>query len=241
MITTDAIGAKYDALLDRDSAEEILKAKGDEAAAAAAAAKADSEAQKAAAAQARLDAAAAKEAARAKLAEDRLAAQQMREEERQRSARPSARRRAPRARRPSRAMTDKMMQSAGALDRQLGRPPDRQSVAARDFRRTDPWPLMRPASMSRRSRPNGATRCFAKDEDALRRLIHPQFKLVGIRSTGSVAVDLEQWLAALRRMDIAASRCASPIASRSTMSSSPRSMRSGRSATSASRSTSACC
>ena len=43
-----------------------------------------------------------------------------------------------------------------------------------------------------------------KDEAAIRRLIHPQFKLVGIRSTGSVAVDLEQWIAALRRMDIAA-------------------------------------
>ena len=42
-----------------------------------------------------------------------------------------------------------------------------------------------------------------KDEDALRRLIHPKYKLVGIRSTGSVAVDLEQWIAALRRMDIA--------------------------------------
>lgn len=45
---------------------------------------------------------------------------------------------------------------------------------------------------------------LAKDEAALRRLIHPQYKLVGIRSTGSVAVDLEQWIAALRRMDIAA-------------------------------------
>ena len=44
---------------------------------------------------------------------------------------------------------------------------------------------------------------LSKDEDALRRLIHPQYKLVGIRSTGSVAVDLEQWIAALRRMDIA--------------------------------------
>ena len=44
---------------------------------------------------------------------------------------------------------------------------------------------------------------IAKDEDALRRLIHPRFKLVGIRSTGSVAVDLEQWILALRRMDIA--------------------------------------
>ena len=45
---------------------------------------------------------------------------------------------------------------------------------------------------------------LAKDEEALRRLIHPLYKLVGIRSTGSVAVDLEQWIAALRRMDIAA-------------------------------------
>ena len=44
---------------------------------------------------------------------------------------------------------------------------------------------------------------LAKDEETLRRLIHPRYKLVGIRSTGSVAVDLEQWIAALRRMDIA--------------------------------------
>jgi hypothetical protein len=44
---------------------------------------------------------------------------------------------------------------------------------------------------------------IAKDEGALRRLIHPQYKLVGIRSTGSVAVDLEQWIEALQRMDIA--------------------------------------
>ena len=44
---------------------------------------------------------------------------------------------------------------------------------------------------------------IAKDEDGLRRLIHPQFKLVGIRSTGSVAVNLEQWIEALKRMDIA--------------------------------------
>ena len=44
---------------------------------------------------------------------------------------------------------------------------------------------------------------IAKDEATLRRLIHPQFRLVGIRSTGSVAVDLEQWIEALKRMDIA--------------------------------------
>lgn len=45
---------------------------------------------------------------------------------------------------------------------------------------------------------------LAKDEAALRRLIHPRYKLVGIRSTGSVAVDLDQWIEALGRMDIAA-------------------------------------
>jgi ribosomal protein S18 len=43
---------------------------------------------------------------------------------------------------------------------------------------------------------------IAKDEATLRRVIHPQFKLVGIRSTGSVAVHLEQWIEALKRMDI---------------------------------------
>ncbi|MEA1071966.1 nuclear transport factor 2 family protein [Sphingomonas sp. LY29] len=43
----------------------------------------------------------------------------------------------------------------------------------------------------------------AKDEPTLRRLIHPQFKLVGVRATGPVSVDLEQWITALQRMDIA--------------------------------------
>ena len=43
---------------------------------------------------------------------------------------------------------------------------------------------------------------FAKDEARLRELIHPQFKLVGIRSTGTVAVGLEDWLVALRKMDL---------------------------------------
>ena len=44
---------------------------------------------------------------------------------------------------------------------------------------------------------------FAKDEAALGALIHPQFKLVGIRSTGTVAVGLDHWLGALQKMDIA--------------------------------------
>jgi hypothetical protein len=43
---------------------------------------------------------------------------------------------------------------------------------------------------------------FAKDEARLRQLIHPQFKLVGIRSTGTVAVSLEDWLIALQKMDL---------------------------------------
>ena len=124
LIQTDVIGTKYDTLLDRDSAEEILKAKGDEAAAAAAAAKAETDAQKAAALQARQDAVAAKEAARAKAAEERLRIQQMREEERrQRELEREEARRAREAARPS--MADKMMQSAGrsiasSVGRQIG-------------------------------------------------------------------------------------------------------------------------
>ena len=43
---------------------------------------------------------------------------------------------------------------------------------------------------------------FAKDEARLRQLIHPQFKLVGIRSTGTVAVSLEDWILALQKMDL---------------------------------------
>ena len=124
MIQTDAIGAKYDVLLDRDSADEVLAAKGNEAAAAAAAAKAETEAQKAAAEAARQDAIAAREAARTRLAEERLANQRLREEERQqREAERQAARAAREAAKPS--IADKMMQSAGrsiasSVGRQLG-------------------------------------------------------------------------------------------------------------------------
>ena len=124
LIQTDVIGAKYDTILDRDSAEEILKAKGDEAAAAAAAAKAETDAQKTAALQAKQDAVAAKEAARAKAAEERLRVQQMREDERrQREQEREEARRAREAAKPS--MADKMMQSAGrsiasSVGRQIG-------------------------------------------------------------------------------------------------------------------------
>ena len=74
MIQTDAIGAKYDQVIDRESAEELLSAKADEAAAAAAEAQAQDAAAKQAAAQAKEDARAAKEAQRAQIAADRAAA-----------------------------------------------------------------------------------------------------------------------------------------------------------------------
>ncbi len=117
MISTDAIGSKYDVLIDRDSAAEILAAKVGEAAAAAAAAKAETEAERAAAQQAKLNAAAAKEQARTRLAAER-------EAERQRSA--EAREEARRAREAAKpSMADKMLQSAGrsvasSVGRQLG-------------------------------------------------------------------------------------------------------------------------
>ena len=128
LIQTDVIGSKYDTLLDRDSAEEILKAKGDEAAAAAAAAKAQSDAEKSAAEAARQQAIADKEAARQKAAADKEAARLQRESEREadrlrREQEREAARQAREAAKPS--MADKMMQSAGrsiasSIGRQLG-------------------------------------------------------------------------------------------------------------------------
>ena len=124
MVQTDAIGAKYDTLLDRDSADEILNAKGDEAAAAAAEVKAEGDAQKAAALQAKADAVAAKDAARERAADEKLRVSQLREEERrEREATREAARAAREAAKPS--MADKMMQSAGrsiasSVGRQLG-------------------------------------------------------------------------------------------------------------------------
>jgi len=104
LIETDAIGNKYDTLLDRESAEELLSAKANEAAAAATEVKANVEAEKVAAIQAKEDARAAKEAERARLAQqkeaDRQAAIQRREAER--AAREAAK--------PS--FADKMIQSA---------------------------------------------------------------------------------------------------------------------------------
>lgn len=83
MIQTDAIGDKYDTVVDRESAEEILAAKTQEAAASAAAARAADDAEKAAAVQAKQDAQAAKEAARAAAAQAKAEAQAQRAAERE--------------------------------------------------------------------------------------------------------------------------------------------------------------
>ncbi len=97
MITTDAVGDRYDTLIDRESAEEILQAKAGQASAAAQAAEANEDAAKEAALaakeQAKLDTVAAKERAKADALAAKEAARQARED-----AKPS--------------MTDKMIQSA---------------------------------------------------------------------------------------------------------------------------------
>lgn len=78
MIQTDPVGTKYDAAIDRQSAEEILAGKAKEASAAAAEAKAKTEADKAAAAQDKADAVAAREAERQRVAAQREADRQAR-------------------------------------------------------------------------------------------------------------------------------------------------------------------
>lgn len=117
IITTDAVGSKYDALVDRESAEEMLNAKAAEAAAAAAAAKAQSEAEKAAALQAKADAAAQREQIRLQREQERLDAQ------RQRAQAQAEARAAREAARPS--MADKIIVSAtrsaaSSIGRSLG-------------------------------------------------------------------------------------------------------------------------
>ena len=122
--TTDAIGSKYDALVDRDSAQEMLAAKAMEAAAAAAEVKAETESAKAAAHQAKLDAVAKREELRLQREQERLEAQRRREEERAQAA--AAREEARRAREAAKpTMTDKLVQSAGrsiasSVGRQIG-------------------------------------------------------------------------------------------------------------------------
>lgn len=117
LIKTDAIGAKYDTVLDRESAEEILKAKGDQAAAAAASVKAETEKAKADAEAARQQAIADKEAARARAAEQKELDRERRDQEREEA------RRAREAAKPS--AFDKAVQSAtrsaaSSIGRQIG-------------------------------------------------------------------------------------------------------------------------
>jgi DNA helicase HerA-like ATPase len=82
LVATDAIGAKYDTLVDRESAEEILAAKTAEAAAGEAAKRAADDASKAAAVKARQDAAAARAAAQAQAARAKADAAARREADR---------------------------------------------------------------------------------------------------------------------------------------------------------------
>ena len=79
LIQTDAIGAKYDVAVDRESAEEILAAKTAQATAAAAAAQASTDAEKQAAAQAKAEAIAAKETARRQATAQKEADRQQRD------------------------------------------------------------------------------------------------------------------------------------------------------------------
>jgi uncharacterized protein len=124
MLTTDSIGGKYDERVDRHSAEEILKAKAGEAAAAADVARAEKEEAKEAALQAREEARLAREQAKADAAARREEARLAREAERaDAAARREAERQAREAARPT--MFDKAVQSAArsaasSVGRQLG-------------------------------------------------------------------------------------------------------------------------
>jgi DNA helicase HerA-like ATPase len=117
LLTTDQVGGKYDTLLDRQSAEEMLAAKHAEAASAAAAASAKTAEDKAAAEQARADAAAQREQLRLQREQEGLEAQRQRQQAQAdaRAAREAAR--------PT--MSDKVIQSAtraaaSSIGRQLG-------------------------------------------------------------------------------------------------------------------------
>jgi DNA helicase HerA-like ATPase len=93
LLTTDAIGSKYDDRIDRESAEEILAERVASDAAFAADVKARAEERKAEAAQAKADAAATRERVKLEREQERLDAQRRREQERAdaRAAREAAR------------------------------------------------------------------------------------------------------------------------------------------------------
>ncbi|MEO6359106.1 MAG: helicase HerA-like domain-containing protein [Sphingomicrobium sp.] len=117
LITTDEIGSRYDVLIDRESAQELIAARVSVAAASAAEAQAQSAEEKTAAANAKAEALAERDRIKLTREQERLDTQRQREDERQ------AARQAREAARPS--MADKMMQSAGravasSVGRQIG-------------------------------------------------------------------------------------------------------------------------
>jgi uncharacterized protein len=81
LISTDQVSDKYDRLVDRQSAEEMLNAKANEAAAAAAVVKARTDEEKQAAAQAKADAVAQREQLRLQREQERLEAQRDRQQQ----------------------------------------------------------------------------------------------------------------------------------------------------------------
>ena len=117
LLTTDQVGARYDSLVDRDSAHEMLSAKAAEAAAATAAAKAKTDSDKQAAEQAKAEAAAERERLKLQREQERLDAQRQRQAEREEA------KRAREAAKPS--MADKIITSAtrsaaSSIGRSLG-------------------------------------------------------------------------------------------------------------------------
>jgi len=117
IVTTDAVGSKYDALVDRDSAEEILNAKANEAAAAAAASQAKTESDRQAAEQARTDAAAERERLKLQREQERLDVQRERQQE---QAEARARREAARPTMADKIITSATRSAASSIGRSLG-------------------------------------------------------------------------------------------------------------------------
>ena len=115
MIQTDPVGTKYDTLIDRHSAEEILAGKAQEASAAAAEVKAKTEADKSAAVQAKADAVAAKVAERERVAAEREAERQAKLAERQVAAEAKAAANSPW----NRAITSATRSASSAVGRQV--------------------------------------------------------------------------------------------------------------------------
>jgi hypothetical protein len=128
LLSTDEVGTRYDGVLDRESAQELLGAKSAQAAAAVAASKEKAAADRAAAQQAKADAAVEREELKRQREQERLDAQRRREEEqaeaRRRRELEQAEARARReAAKPT--MTDRMIQSAtrsaaSSIGRQIG-------------------------------------------------------------------------------------------------------------------------